>query len=242
VRIFDDNFKEMNIKKLKITKQDIINFTFSLCLNNEIEGTNLDIHPKIQELILSNLPEEPDSDDSKFFYKNSEKLRKFMTIVHASSMINLPLIIYGSPGVGKTAMIRSYGRIRQSKMGKYDKEKSSFQIHTFHSGTKPSDFFGTNILKEGGQIGYVNGTLITAIKEGLIFIADEMNVSSPTTMKSLAIALETNINQGIYFPSVEEIIFPSENFHFIVCQNFVGTIGRNLVPDSIISRFRHTIK
>jgi len=238
IRIFDEKFKEMNIKKLKITKQDLINFTFSLCLNYEIEGTNLEIPSKIQELILDYLPEEPNSDDSKFFYKNSEKLKKFMTIVHASSMINLPLIIYGSPGVGKTAMIRSYGRIRQYKMGKYDKDKSSFQIHTFHSGTKPSDFFGTNILKEGGQIGYVNGTLITAIKEGLIFIADEMNVSSPTTMKSLAIALETNINQGIYFPSVEEIIFPSENFHFIVCQNFVGTIGRNLVPDSIISRFR----
>jgi hypothetical protein len=46
-----------------------------------------------------------------------------------------------------------------------------------------------------------------------------MNVSSPTTMKSLASALESNIIQGIYFPSVEEIIFPSENFHFIVCQN-----------------------
>ena len=135
-------------------------------------------------------------------------------------------------------MIRSYGRIIQKKMGKYDKDKSSFQTHTFHSGTKPSDFFGTNILKEGRQIGYINGSLITAIKEGLIFIADEMNISSPTTMKSLAIALETNINQGIYFPSIEEIIFPSENFHFIVCQNFVGTIGRNLVPDSIISRFR----
>jgi MoxR-like ATPase len=135
-------------------------------------------------------------------------------------------------------MIRSYGRIIQKKMGKYDKDKSSFQIHTFHSGTKPSDFFGTNILKEGRQIGYVNGSLITAIKEGLIFIADEMNISSPTTMKSLAIALETNINQGIYFSFVEEIISPSNNFHFIACQNFVGTIGRNLVPDSIISRFR----
>ena len=62
---------------------------------------------------------------------------------------------------------------------------------------------------------------IITIKEGLIFISDEMNVSSPTIMKSLASAFETNITQVIYFPSVEEIIFPSEKFHFIVCQNFL---------------------
>ena len=92
-----------------------------------------------------------------------------MTIMYASLMINLPLIIYGTPGARKTTMIRSYGRIRQSKMGKYDKEKSSFQIHTFHSGTKPSDYFVTNILKEGGQIGYANGTFYNYNKRGIDF-------------------------------------------------------------------------
>ncbi len=49
MRIFDENFKEMNAnKKYKITKQDIIHFTFSLCLNNEIEGENIDIPSQIQ--------------------------------------------------------------------------------------------------------------------------------------------------------------------------------------------------
>ena len=62
--------------------------------------------------------------------------------------------------------------------------------------------------KEEEMINYYNRT----VDPILSFIADEMNVSSPTTMKSLAIALETNINQGIYFPSVEEIIFPSSAF------------------------------
>ena len=198
-----------------------------MCLNSEIEGTNFEIPKNIQQFILSDLPEEPDSDDSKFFYKKSGKLNKFMAILHESSMINLSLIIYGAPGVGKTAMIRSYGRIKQNKLGKYDEAKASFQIHIFHNGTKPSDFFGTNILKEGGEIRYINGTLITAVKEGYIFIADEMNVSSQTTMKSLTIALETILNQGIYFPSIEEAILPSKYFQFIACQNFVGTIGRN---------------
>ena len=57
VRIFDENFKKMNaINTYNITKQDIINFTFSLCLNNEIEGDNINIPSQIQNFILNNLP------------------------------------------------------------------------------------------------------------------------------------------------------------------------------------------
>ena len=242
IRILNEKFEKIN-EKLKtlgipISKEEIVLFTFKLCLNNEIDCSKLDIPINIQNLILKDLPEEPDSDDSKFFYLKSEKLKKFMTIVHCSSMINLPLIIYGSPGVGKTAMIRAYGRIRQKLLNKYERDKSSFQMYTFHNGTKPNDFFGTSILKEGGEIGFVNGTLTTAINDGFIFIADEMNVSSPTTMKSIAPALEPCYGRGIYFPNVEKTIFKSELFEFIACQNFIGTIGRNLIPDSINSRFR----
>ena len=161
-----------------------------------------------------------------------------MVLINCSSLINLPLIIYGEPGVGKIAMIRAYGRIRQNLLGKYDEEKPSFQIHTFHNGTKPSNIFGTNILKKEGKIEYVNGTLITSVEKGYIFIADEMNVSSPSTIKSLAFALEHNLNQGIYFSSVDKIIHPSRFYEFIACQNFVGTLGRNPIPESIASKFR----
>jgi hypothetical protein len=44
------------INTYNITKQDIINFTFSLCLNNEIEGDNINIPSQIQNFILNNLP------------------------------------------------------------------------------------------------------------------------------------------------------------------------------------------
>ena len=48
-------------------------------------------------------------------------------------------------------------------------------MHTFHNGTKANDFFGTTTIKEGGEIVFINGTLTTAMKDGYIFIADEMN-------------------------------------------------------------------
>ena len=109
-----------------------------------------------------------------------------MTIVHAASIINIPLCIWGAPGAGKTAMIRAFGRIRAEMLGIYSKYAPSFQMHTFHNGTKANDFFGTTTIKEGGEITFSNGTLTTAMKDGYIFIADEMNVSPIQTMKSLA--------------------------------------------------------
>ena len=159
-----------------------------------------------------------------------------MAIIHAASIINLPLCIWGNPGVGKTAMIRAFGRIREKKNNR-SKSTPSFQLHTFHNGTKANDFFGVTTFKEGGEISFINGTLTTAMKDGYIFIADEMNVSPAQTMKSLSPALEPNFGESIYIPGVDQNITIHNSFHFIACQNFLGTIGRNAIPESIINRF-----
>ena len=76
------------------------------------------------------------------------------------------------------------------------------------------------------------------MKDGYIFIADEMNVSPAQTMKSLSPALEPAFGESIYIPGVEQNITINNSFHFIACQNFLGTIGRKAIPESIINRFR----
>ena len=47
-----------------------------------------------------------------------------------------------------------------------------------------------------------------------------------------------NLNHKIYFPRIEEPILIHLNFFFVVCQNEVGTIGRNTLPSNIIKRFK----
>ena len=231
IRIFE-------IKKIENASNEmLIDFCFIMILNNELENNNLIIPEPIKKFLL-NLPDEPESDDNKFFYQDSESLKNFMAIVHAASIINIPLCIWGAPGAGKTAMIRAFGRIRAEMEGKYSKYAPSFQMHTFHNGTKANDFFGTTTIKEGGEISFTNGTLTTAMKDGYIFIADEMNVSPIQTMKSLAPALEPAFGECIYIPGVEQNIYINKSYTFIACQNFIGTVGRNAIPDSIVNRFR----
>ena len=226
------------MKKIEnVTNEMLIDFCLIMILNNELENSNLKIPEPIKKFLL-NLPDEPESDDSRFFYQDSESLNNFMAIIHTASIINIPLCIWGAPGAGKTAMIRAFGRIRAEMLGIYSKYAPSFQMHTFHNGTKANDFFGTTTIKEGGEIGFTNGTLTTAMKDGYIFIADEMNVSPIQTMKSLAPALEPAFGECIYIPGVEQNIYINNSFTFIACQNFIGTVGRNAIPDSIVNRFR----
>ena len=66
-------------------------------------------------------------------------------------------------------------------------------MHTFHNGTKANDFFGITTIKEGGEIAFTNRTLTTAMKDGYIFIVEEMNVSPIQNIKSLA----TTLNQPL---------------------------------------------
>ena len=160
-------------------------------------------------------------------------LRNYIAVLHACKIANIHLCVYGPPGAGKTSGTRAFGRI----ISKEPDKRFDFEMHSFHAGTKPNHYYGTTTLKEG-KIYYKNGTLTNSLINGYLFIADELNLSSISNINALAPALELNLNHKIYFPGIEEPILIHPNFFFVVCQNEVGTIGRNTLPPNIIKRFK----
>ena len=78
-------------------------------------------------------------------------------------------------------------------------------MHTFHNDIKANYFFGTSI-KEWGEIVFINRTLTISMKDGYIFIADKTNVSPIQVMKSLTPTLESDFEECIYTPGVEQNI------------------------------------
>ena len=118
-----------------------------------------------------------------------------------------------------------------------EESKPPFEMHSFHSGTRPSHYYGTTILK-GGKIFYKNGSLTNALIIGNIFIADELNLSSISNIKAISPALEINLKYNIYFPGIENPISIHPNFFFVICQNEPGTIGRNYLPQNIKKRIK----
>ncbi|OHT04875.1 hypothetical protein TRFO_27550 [Tritrichomonas foetus] len=203
------------------------------CAVNLLSGdSNYIIPNSIRDCLLSMLHEITESTDDKFFYENSDALKNFMAKLMAYSLIEQPICVSGPTGAGKTSAARSFARMRPC----HSVSKPAFQMHSFHSSTKTSQFYGTTTLSDG-KINFHEGTLTVALKRGDVFIADEFNLSTQSVMKSLAPALEPSVGNNIFIPGIGQSINISSEFFFIACQNELGTIGRNAIPETIAHRF-----
>ena len=60
-------------------------------------------------------------------------------------------------------------------------------------------------------------------------------------MKSVTPVLEQIFNQDLIIPGIDGITSIDPNFFFIICQNDVGTFGRNELPDKIKIKLRKIV-
>ena len=213
----------------KIKESDILDLSYRIISNEEL----IDLPQEIQNILISKLEKEPiNYQGDNYFFDKSPTLKNFMSFLVACSLINQHVCVTGPAGAGKTSGARKFAFLRKHT------SKMAYQMHSFHAGTKPNHFYGTTSLEEG-NINFVNGALTNSLIKGCIFIADELNLSPSSTMKSLAPALELYFNEPNYFPGITEPIKIRSTFFFIACQNDLSTIGRNMIPNTISSKFRY---
>ena len=221
--------KELSPKK-EIDYNKLVNYAFQLVVPPVIKDD-----PEIENIIFKKYLNHDlrDPNDSIFYFQNSSKIKSFMAKLLAASMINLHICIIGKTGIGKTSCARQFSRIRQKSMNL----SKDFYMHSFHSNTKPSHFYG-NITMKNNEIDFINGSLLNAMELGTTFIADEMNLSPDLVMKSLVPTLDLNYNCKIYIPGVIEKVKINPNFFFIACQNDFNTTGRNSLPKLLEKKIR----
>ena len=220
VYIFTQEFNQNS----KIPLNNLVNYAYNLIFSENIQD-DFEIEKFIYEKYLN--CESEVSTDNKYFFKESPKLSSFMAKLLALSMINLHACVVGRTGVGKTSCAREFSRIRKKSM----LLSEDFYMHSFHSNTKPNHFYGSITMKNN-KIEFINGSLINAMEKGTTFIADEMNLSPETVMKSLVPALDLNPNCKIYIPGVKKKLKLVKNFFLllvrmilqlqveILCQNY----------------------
>ena len=233
IMILKNKFKKIE----KITQKSIINFSFELLFEEHLSSENIEIQNYLfEELKESNIKnkdyEEIYLNKEKYYFAESDSLKKLMIQMYACSLVNQYLCIIGPTGIGKTIGARTFSYIRENIYNNKKKNCSPFYMHTFNQFTRPSDYYGISSI-QNGKIVFNDGTLTKSINNGKVFIADEFNISSENCMKAITPILELNFNKEIIIPGIEKKIKISPDFFFIICQNTRNTFGRKELPEKI---------
>jgi len=134
---------------------------------------------------------------------------------------NRNVLLIGDAGIGKNALVYYLNKRRNLPTIRF----------SFNQDTLPEDLVGSfRILPDGFH--WQDGPLVTAMKKGYTFVADEMNLASPEILKRFISVFEKRSLSLLEKDGGE--IFAHERFRFIATQNPTrGFEGRKILPESI---------
>lgn len=155
-------------------------------------------------------------------------LQNTMRIVRALQM-NRPILMEGSPGVGKTAIVTALAQAS----GK------TFTRINLSDQTDLMDLFGADAPSEDEEMGrfsWRNGPLLDAMQSGGWVLLDEMNLASQSVLEGLNACLDHR--QEAYIAELDKSFTRHPEFKLFAAQNphHQGG-GRKGLPTSFVNRF-----
>lgn len=143
--------------------------------------------------------------------------------------ISKPILIEGSPGVGKTSLVVALA----NKLG--------HPIHRINLSEQTDllDLFGSDVPLEGAEVGLFDwrpAPFLTAMKEGHWVLLDEMNLASQSVLEGLNACLDHRGTATI--PELGQTFYRHPEFRVFATQNPYHSGGdRKGLPASFMNRF-----
>ncbi|TAQ87529.1 hypothetical protein B7494_g4151 [Chlorociboria aeruginascens] len=169
----------------------------------------------------------PVSDPGFAFEAPTTKLNA-MRVIRALQ-VQKPILIEGSPGVGKTTLIAALARACNRPLTRINLSEQ----------TDLMDLFGSDVPVEGADAGHFawrDAPFLQAMQKGEWVLLDEMNLASQSVLEGLNACLD---HRGeVYISELDQTFKRHPNFSVFAAQNphHQGG-GRKGLPSSFVNRF-----
>ncbi|XVE88663.1 hypothetical protein DITRI_Ditri19aG0087500 [Diplodiscus trichospermus] len=155
--------------------------------------------------------------------------RKNALRVLRAMQLSKPVLLEGSPGVGKTSLIVALGKFSGHKVVRINLSEQ----------TDMMDLLGSDLpveSDEGMKFAWSDGILLQALKEGCWVLLDELNLAPQSVLEGLNAILDHRAE--VFIPELGCTFRCPSSFRVFACQNpsYQGG-GRKGLPKSFLNRF-----
>ena len=167
-------------------------------------------------------------------YDQSFNLNAPTTVLNALRVVRgmqakRPVLLEGSPGVGKTSLVSSIADVCGQPLTRINLSEQTDLIDLFGSDA-PADG------KEAGEFMWRDAPFLRAMQKGDWVLLDEMNLASQSILEGLNACLD---HRGeAYIPELDKTFHCHPNFRVFAAQNpQIQGGGRKGLPKSFVNRF-----
>lgn len=155
-------------------------------------------------------------------------LSNAMRVVRACQL-NKPILLEGSPGVGKTSLVTALASVVGQTLSRINLSDQTDLV----------DLFGSDLPVEGGapgQFAWKSAEFLRALQEGHWVLLDEMNLAPQAVLEGLNSVLD---HRGtVYIPELSRSFQKHPSFRIFAAQNPQNQGGgRKGLPKSFVNRF-----
>ena len=146
-----------------------------------------------------------------------------------ASQLTKPILLEGSPGVGKTSLVTTLANICGYHL---------YRIN-FSDQTDLTDLFGADLPVDGGcpgEFAWKEAEFLKAMQEGHWVLLDEMNLAPQSVLEGLNAVLDHR--GSVYVPELGRSFLRHPSFRIFAAQNPIQQGGgRKGLPKSYVNRF-----